>query len=301
MICSTCGKHFTKNKYSDRSHSLCRSCLMKRTYATKPGLKENALKRRKETCVDKYGTDNVAKVEAIAQKWVDTKIERFGYSGYFQDPSSQKKVQENAHSDEAYEKRRATCSERYGTDHHMQNADVLKDFKASMLEKTGFENPMHNPSTIEHIIDIYGRIGSGALYRFDDRWFDSSWELAYYIWLKDNCIDFEFHPKMPIIYTEDEKSHRYYPDFIVEGRIHEIKGDHFFNDKGEPYCAIDGEYWWGKYNMLVERKAVILRKKEIAPILIYVAAKYGKEYLNSFKRTRKRAESSQLSPAIKRL
>lgn len=36
-------------------------------------------------------------------------------------------------------------------------------------------------------------------YKYNELYFDSSWELAYYIWLKDHNVKFEYHPQ-PIPY-----------------------------------------------------------------------------------------------------
>lgn len=62
--------------------------------------------------------------------------------------------------------------------------------------------------------------------------FDSIYEIAYYIWLVDNNIRFKYEPDMSILYIFDGKQHWYMPDFIVEGKIIEIKGDHFFKEDG---------------------------------------------------------------------
>lgn len=39
--------------------------------------------------------------------------------------------------------------------------------------------------------------------------FDSKPELAFYIWLKDNGIEFEFHPNISFIYEYAGKRHVY--------------------------------------------------------------------------------------------
>lgn len=61
--------------------------------------------------------------------------------------------------------------------------------------------------------------------------FDSAPELAFYIWLRDHSIQFEYQPKDHLIkYEVDGVIHTYYPDFflIKENLIVEIKGDWFF-------------------------------------------------------------------------
>lgn len=60
--------------------------------------------------------------------------------------------------------------------------------------------------------------------------FDSSWEIAYYIWLKDNMIIFEYQPNISFKYIVNGQIHYYRPDFKVNDEIHEIKGEQFFNE-----------------------------------------------------------------------
>ncbi len=122
-------------------------------------------------------------------------------------------------------------------------------------------------------------------YEFEGIHFDSSWELAYYIWLRDNGKGFIYHPPFYLTYLDDEETqHQYQPDFLVEGRFVEIKGDRFFNEKGEPYNHYEKAFWWNKYNALLEHKVEILKFEEVKQYLRYVKEKYGKDYLRSFKR-----------------
>lgn len=46
--------------------------------------------------------------------------------------------------------------------------------------------------------------------------FDSAPELAFYIWLRDHNIQFEYQPKDHLIkYEVDGVIHTYYPDFFL--------------------------------------------------------------------------------------
>jgi len=91
-------------------------------------------------------------------------------------------------------------------------------------------------------MDKYGVKNGGATfesiskarrkYFYDNTYFSSCPEIAYYIWLKDNNIKFEYQPKSKAIKYLDCKGeqHTYYPDFwiIDTDEIHEIKGLHCF-------------------------------------------------------------------------
>lgn len=69
--------------------------------------------------------------------------------------------------------------------------------------------------------------------------FDSKPELAYYIWLRDMNINFTCKPDISFTYSHCSKTYRYFPDFIVEGQVVEIKGDHFFKEDGSMQNPFD--------------------------------------------------------------
>ena len=86
----------------------------------------------------------------------------------------------------------------------------------------------------------------------------------------------------PIPYEYDGVTHYYHPDFLVNGRIHEVKGDNFFKinestGREEMYLTWQGdlsgeEYEWrcgllkAKYQCMLANNVVILRSKDIKNI-----------------------------------
>lgn len=59
--------------------------------------------------------------------------------------------------------------------------------------------------------------------RYKGIWCDSSYELAYLMYCIDKCIPIQRNEKF-FIYEYNGKKHKYYPDFIVNGNLVEIKG-----------------------------------------------------------------------------
>lgn len=94
----------------------------------------------------------------------------------------------------------------------------------------------------------------------------SSWELAYVIYNTEHNI--EIKPCTEIrYYTWENKKRRYYPDFIVCGKIVEIKG----------YIT---EQWKQKH---IENPDVqLLTHKDIKHMIDYVKEKYGNEYTEMY-------------------
>jgi len=292
VTCEICGKTFTKCKPAALRSSLCRSCSMKKTYSENPEILQRALEKRRITCTEVYGVDNPAKNTEVKKKEKTTHLKHYGVEHPLQRKEVYEKASSQSHSLKARETRKANALERYGVDHHMKNPEFLKKFEDAAFEKTGYRNPMHNPETIQKVIDKYGRIGSVKGYIYHDIHFDSSWELAFYIWLTDNKKQFIFHPSTPLEYIgDDDKMHLYYPDFLVEGQFYELKGSQFFNESNEPFNMYTQKFWWGKYRALQENKVVILRQENIKEYLEYVKNTYGVGYLKQFKVKEKKAST----------
>jgi len=103
MICETCGKeHIRKGKY----------CSAK-CAANNPSV----IQKRKETCLKKYGTDNVSKLKEIGDK----KRESFLKNDV----------------NKIVEKRKRTCLIRYGVGSPTQLAEVKNKIKETCLKKYG--------------------------------------------------------------------------------------------------------------------------------------------------------------------
>lgn len=314
-VCEDCGKSFTvKGTFKENESVRCIGCKRKETYRLHPELsakrvqtykansmkkygvddpnktpqirekvrgklneafaerKEEILEKRISTTQERYGVDHVMQDANLKQKCFDSQIQNGGIG--FQREHLQKAAQIKAHSPEAYESRHSTCMEKYGVEHHFQNKNVLDKQWDSYKEKTGYDHPAYNPEIIH----------SAKGYLYNEVHFDSSWELAYYIWLVDNKKQFIYHPPFPLEYFDDNnEKHTYYPDFLIEGKFVEIKGDHFFNEKGEPYNSYAKEYWWSKFNYLILNDIKIMKFEEVKEYLRYVKDKYGKDYLKSFK------------------
>lgn len=112
-------------------------------------------------------------------------------------------------------------------------------------------------------------------YLKDNIIFDSSWELAYYIYLTDYGIPFEYHPDIEFPYKVDEDStkfRKYHPDFKVHGKYIEIKSDYLAEHQD-------------KYKLdFLDRLGVdVLQEADIKPFLKYIDDKYGKYYMERFR------------------
>ena len=109
--------------------------------------------------------------------------------------------------------------------------------------------------------------------------FDSNWEVKVYEFCKDNNIPIEYSPTISYEYMYDGQVWTYHPDFLINGKIYEIKGDHFFriDESGHevminPYRNpdwSDEQYAWicgkfeAKHQCMIANNVTILRGKDI--------------------------------------
>lgn len=117
-----------------------------------------------------------------------------------------------------------------------------------------------------------GRIPSKGLKgRYNGIWFDSSWELAYYLWMKEvNGITVARNTKLFFEYLDDAGVlRRTKPDFILpNGNLVEIKG----------YPNIHTN---AKIRALGET-VIFLFYDDMKGCLSYVRKKYGREFTKTF-------------------
>lgn len=308
FICSECGKTGFKKVENLKKNFKCRSCNAKfarskvdtskidykkvAETARKNNLKkygvENPMQlkefkdRVKESNLKKYGC-HPSQLQEVKNKQAKTNIERYGSKSAFQNEdvkakfrkSCEKKYGEgilNPFQDEKVkEKIKNTLIEHYGVDNPQKNKEILSNTKKTCLEKYG----------IECCFNLHNK----ALYTFDNINFDSKPELAFYIYNIDNGIKIEKNKKF-FTYTFENKEHKYYPDFEIDGKFIEIKGDHFLKENGEwqnPFDhSLDGLYE-EKHKCALKNNVEILYSKDCAGFIEYVDNKYTKDYLDLFK------------------
>lgn len=101
---------------------------------------------------------------------------------------------------------------------------------------------------------------------------DSSWELAYVIYLIDHNISFERNRTNYFEYEFEGTTHLFFPDFIVEDTFIEIKN-------------YKSELTESKLKAIPKNiKFKILYKKEIQPYLKYARDTYGKDFYRMYDR-----------------
>lgn len=234
-----------------------------------------------------------------------TNVERIGVPFPGQNPESMEKAVAakrrrygNGLGD--LDKLKATNIKLYGKAHPFTYGS--EEFKALMVDRFGFENPVYNTEI---------RKKTKSKYSFDGRQFDSKDELAYYIWLRDTNADFLYNETAGIEYEYACKKHLYFPDFVVKDAAGiyciEIKGDQFFNPDGTMKCPFRKKEWtdeqYANRCALEEAKRQCMLKcgvrivrtlsDEMKGVIAYVRKKYGRNYLKSFKNNGKKSKGTK--------
>lgn len=247
--------------------------------------KKNKQERYVKTCIERFGVDNPAKNSKVHEKiketcenWTDDKkalVHEHRLDGrkkvdWEKQNTLSKQTKLQRYGDKNYnnvEKARKTYFERTGYVNPYYNPDVIEHRFDDYEKRTGYANPSHNPDVIAKM---------RRRYTYQDVGFDSSWELAFFIWLKDNGKEFKFHHLKPIDYTFNGKKHRYFPDFEIDDMLIEIKNPELLKRMQKPN-TIDN----AKYNCMIENGVKIIT--DCSMYIEYVCEKYGKHYLEQYR------------------
>ena len=254
------------------------------------GSHENAQKIKvqhtRKSNIEKYGVEWVSQTEHCKNTTIQTNRKKYGVDWYYQSDEFKLKscdTKLRLHGDAHYrndEQIYQTCLDRYGSISPFGNEEIRNTINQTNIKNFGVDNPWK----VKEIQDKCKQ-----KYLFENQYFDSAPEIAFYIWLKDNNIDFEYSPNIFFEYECDQKIWRYYPDFKVQNRFYEIKGDQFFEDKDptkrmiNPYDASQNDRYEAKHQCMLKNDVKILTSKDYVKYVHYVDEKYGCNYLKSFK------------------
>jgi len=238
--------------------------LLKNYNVTNP-MHSNEIKlKHKETNINRYGSENVFGSEIIKNKIKETNLNRYGVKNPFQSEKIKEKIKE-------------TNIIKYNTPYYTKTQDYKDKTRETNLKKYGVEWSSQN-------YEIFCKQKSKYLY--NNIKFDSSWELAYYIWLVDNKIEFKYQPECNFYYYVNGIEKRYFPDFYLNNEYIEIKGPQFLDENKnlKPlYNNQSIDIINAKNQCMHDINIKILSINEIKPILKYIKEKYGKNYLTQFK------------------
>lgn len=163
--------------------------------------------RTKKTCLEKYGVEYTFQTENNIQKSKKTCLERYGHESYTQTSEYKNKVKQ-------------TCLEKYGVDSYSKTKEFINKLKEKFMLQYGME---HAPR---------------KLYCVDNIYFDSFPEVALYLYAINHD---ETIIRCPVCfkYIYENKEHSYYPDFLYNDQLIELKGGQFLKEDGTWQAPFD--------------------------------------------------------------
>lgn len=218
------------------------------------------------TCLNKFGYKNAAQSPEIKKKFQETNIKKYGNVCSLNGP-------------EQVEKKIATWKNNFGKINPFQKDDAREAARQTCLKHYGVEYALSSDEIQKRIYQT--RLKNGTLLRAckrhyikDGITFDSSWELAFYIFCTDLGLKVERNKTIIKFTTKDGKDHVTFIDFLIEGIVNvEIKAKYLLKMESPEKIAARAE-----------NKVFTISDLEIKPYLKYVKDKYGINYLNSFKK-----------------
>ena len=255
--------------------------------------KDEIIAKKEQTCLEKAGVTNMNKTKETRDKIKQTCLKRFGTTSSLAAESVKEKIKQTllektgyatAHeSPEAIQKTKDTCKEKYGATSYFASQEGKDKIKRIFLEKHGVENP----SQVKEI-----QAKKNRKYFYENTYFDSSWELALWIYAKDHNEEIEREP-CTLDYEFAGKIHKYYPDFRYKGELVELKGSQLYNIETEEVSDIYANSELVKQQVLAKidcakrNNVKIWGQYQMYGILKYIKEKYGPKYLQQFRRANK--------------
>jgi hypothetical protein len=244
-----------------------------------------------KTKTERYGDPHYTNFEKTKQ----TKLERYD-NPYYNNPTKQSETAKKYGSNyssvfqvpEIHEKAKDAMFKKYGVRYPTQYPPFLD--KACKTKMERYNNPYYtNTEKISQTkLNRYGRIGGFSYkYNYFGIMFDSSWELAVWIYCIDHGIPII---RCPFIYTyldSNNKEKKYYLDFWINGKLVEIKGDHFKNNKNQfesPYNnnETNTQNMLAKQKIIKEKGIEVWYEKDCEMYIQYARYKYGYYFYHLF-------------------
>ena len=217
--------------------------------------------KSKKTLQQIYGVDNSFKSKEVRDKFNKTMLQRYGVEWAMQSNDIQQKTMENN-------------LQKIGVEWHLQSKDVREKAKKTIQEKYGVDN---YTQSYEYHKNKRHKYHSE---KYPELTFDSNWEIKVYELCKDNNIPVEYSPSISYEYEYDHRTWTYHPDFLINGKVYEVKGDQFFRinkytSKEEMFCPYRQQEWsdehcnWmcgkfeAKHQCMISNNVNILRSSDI--------------------------------------
>lgn len=196
--------------------------------------KDESLKKKRSESYKEYykNEDDCAKKDRYERQSKSLKMTNLRKPQYIKDEEYKKRgiAISNAYKSKPEEEKKKEIEKRSKT--RSENWKLYPEEKKQMIieKRKNAQLKKFNGHWAAQTPEFAKNRRKGILY--DNIMFDSKWEIDLYILCKQLNLNFEYHPNITFGYTYDGAIHYYQPDFIIDGKLYEVKGGQFFkNDK----------------------------------------------------------------------
>lgn len=261
---------------------VCRTCNALTTRSVRMFLLDKKLIcsncLREESVKEKYGEIHIARVKSITAKKQATMIQRYGCAN----PSHNKEINNKkaktwkSHQEKNLSAMKNGMLGKYGVD----NASKIESVR--WRKSKAFRNS-YKKAKKSHIIyrpDYHYK----SIYLYNNLKFDSSWELAFYIYCIDKGKNI-IRENCSFTYNCNGIDYSYFPDFKVDGSLVEIKGLQFFENRNpngkmiNPFDRLLDEKFEAKHQCMIKNSVQIIT--DCSKYIKYVNDVYGRNFLKS--------------------
>ena len=217
---------------------------------------DDVVNKNKMTCETRYGGVGFAspelKEKSLSTNYINNGDRQYhNYNKIKQTNQSKLGVDYPFQSKEIQNKVTKTFINKFGS---KRNHDTFKKY----YESIGIKNISQ---THEWAVKVHKKL------KYKNISFDSKWEIIVYKFCEEHNLNFEYHPDMLLEYEFDNEKHYYHPDFIIEGKLFEVKGEHFF-DGNKMICPYNRNDYSdaraeAKHQCMIKNNVTIIRKNII--------------------------------------
>ena len=152
--------------------------------------------------------------------------------------------------------------------------NYLQYFKPNSEEFDGKYYTYEFADKMKEFMDEHPSIRQNKVYvrELNNMEFDSRAEAYYYCYMKDHNHDIKHHPLNLYYLDSNGKKRRYEVDFMVDGKLVEIKGDIQFDENGKPFFR--KKSWQEKYDCMIENNVEMILSSEFDENGIYKHMRY---------------------------
>ena len=297
-LCPVCGNRCKFTKFNKGYHQYCsKKCVQ---------LDTSIQNKKKVTCIKKYGTDNYSKTKeskehikqvyksksksdlnTINSKRKQTNFEKYGNENYNNSEKYKQTclerygVENYAQTDEYIDKFKKTCLVKYGTEHYSYSNEFHKRYEEFCLKTYGtinsFQSEMIKEKSKQTCLEKYGKEYYTQTHeysknkikkiKYDNLTFDSNWEVIVHKYCKKYNIPCVYQPNIKLEYSFENVLHTYQPDFLINGKLYEVKGNQFF-DGDKMICPYNrnkhtDDLIEAKHQCMIKNNVIILRGEDI--------------------------------------